>query len=582
LTLRNEFNFNFNLGDNKAFQPFIQNDSTKAIILSPSRLREERNNSLYWAVNNYFNYSGGFGKHWFNATIGHEAQSSHYDYVQLTRDNLTLNLPSINAGQAGSDNGEGTAAGAGDWRMESYFGRVNYSFDNRYALSASIRADGSSTFGPGKRWGYFPAASASWTITNESFAKSIKNLSYLKLRLGVGEVGAQNANGANLYSSNIVLYGQAPFGPGGLPRNVENPNLAWSRTITYNAGIDASILNKRLDISVDYFKKISSDFILPNQLGNYSGLGTEWNDIQTPVTNAGQMTNKGIDISLTSYNIQGKDLSWKTTATFSHYKNNLDRLNDDKATLKGEVNEYGAINLVTLTQPGRAMGTFYGYVTDGLFRSPDELNNGINYGLPVDPRKLWLGDVRFKDLNGDKIIDDKDVTVIGDPNPKFTYGMTNTVNFKNFDISVFVYGSYGADIFNYTRMYTERLSSPYNNQLVSVLDRYTPTNPNGTLPRFNQWHGNNYRISDMFIEDGSFFRIQNVSLGYNLPKILISKAKLTNARIYASVQNLKTFTGYSGYDPELGAYNNQATFVNVDMGHYPNPRTYTVGANIEF
>jgi TonB-dependent starch-binding outer membrane protein SusC len=582
LTLRNEFNFNFNLGDNKAFQPFIQNDSTKAIILSPSRLREERNNSLYWAVNNYFNYSGGFGRHWFNATVGHEAQSSHYDYVQLTRDNLTLNLPSINAGQAGSDNGEGTAAGAGDWRMESYFGRVNYSFDNRYALSASIRADGSSTFGPGKRWGYFPAASASWTITNESFAKSIKHLSYLKLRLGVGEVGAQNANGANLYSSNIVLYGQAPFGPGGLPRNVENPNLAWSRTITYNAGIDASILNKRLDISVDYFKKISSDFILPNQLGNYSGLGTEWNDIQTPVTNAGQMTNKGIDISLTSYNIQGKDLSWKTSATFSHYKNNLDRLNDDKATLKGEVNEYGAINLVTLTQPGRAMGTFYGYVTDGLFRSPDELNNGINYGLPVDPRKLWLGDVRFKDLNGDKIIDDKDVTVIGDPNPKFTYGMTNTVNFKNFDFSVFVYGSYGADIFNYTRMYTERLSSPYNNQLVTVLDRYTTANPNGTLPRFNQWHGNNYRISDRFIEDGSFFRIQNVSLGYNLPKTLISKAKLTSARIYASVQNLKTFTGYSGYDPELGAYNNQATFVNVDMGHYPNPRTYTVGANIEF
>jgi TonB-dependent starch-binding outer membrane protein SusC len=582
LTLRNEFNFNFNLGDNKAFQPFIQNDSTKAIVLSPSRLREERNNSLYWAVNNYFNYSGGFGRHWFNATIGHETQSSHYDYVQLTRDNLTLNLPSINAGQAGSDNGEGTAAGAGDWRMESYFGRVNYSFDNRYALSASIRADGSSTFGPGKRWGYFPAASASWTITNESFAKSIKNLSYLKLRLGVGEVGAQNANGANLYSSNIVLYGQAPFGPGGLPRNVENPNLAWSRTITYNAGIDASVLNKRLDISIDYFKKISSDFILPNQLGNYSGLGTEWNDIQTPVTNAGQMTNKGIDISLTSYNIQGKDLSWKTTATFSHYKNNLDRLNDDKATLKGEVNEYGAINLVTLTQPGRAMGTFYGYVTDGLFRSPDELNNGINYGLPVDPRKLWLGDVRFKDLNGDKIIDDKDVTVIGDPNPKFTYGMTNTVNYKNFDFSVFVYGSYGADIFNYTRMYTERLSSPYNNQLVTVLDRYTATNPNGTLPRFNQWHGNNYRISDRFIEDGSFFRIQNVSLGYNLPKTLISKAKLTNARIYASVQNLKTFTGYSGYDPELGAYNNQATFVNVDMGHYPNPRTYTVGANIEF
>lgn len=583
LVLHNEVNYDFNLRDNSAYQPFIQNDSTRAIILSPSRLREERNQSMYWAVKNYLNYNGGFGKHWFYVTAGHEVQSSHYDYVQLSRDNLTLNLPSINAGQAGSSNGESTAAGAGDFRMESYFGRLNYTFNDKYALSASIRGDGSNTFGPGKRWGYFPAGSVAWTATNESFLKNLKNLSYLKVRLSVGAVGGQNANGPNLYTANIVLYGQAPFGPGGLPRNVENPNLGWQSTITYNAGVDATVLNRRLDLTVDVYKKISSNFILPNQLGAYSGLGTNYNDIQTPVTNDGRMTNTGIDVGLTSWNIQNKNVTWKTSLTFSHYKNILDRLNTADATIKGEVNEYGAISLVTLTQQGRPVGSFYGYVTDGLFRSAAELNNGVDYGLNgITPQKLWLGDVRYKDLNDDKKVDDKDVTVIGDPNPDFTFGFTNTVTYKGFDLTAFVYGNYGNDIFNYTRLYTERLNNAYANQLKTVLDRYTSVKTDGTLPRFNQWHNNNFRISDRFIEDGSFLRIQTISLGYNLPKSIASKAKLTSARVYVSVQNLHTFTRYSGYDPELGAYNNSATFANVDIGHYPNPRSLTIGANIEF
>ena len=211
-----------------------------------------------------------------------------------------------------------------------------------------------------------------------------------------------------------------------------------------------------------------------------------------------------------------------------------------------------------------------------------ELNNGINWGLPVQADKQWLGDVRFKDLNGDNKIDDKDVTVIGNPNPKFTYGMTNTVTYKGIDLSVFLYGSYGAKIFNYSRRQTEGLKNQYNNQLTTVLDRYSSDNPNGSLPRYNQWHNNNFRISDRFIESGSFLRIQNISLGYNLPKKMIAKAKLNNFKLYASVQNLYTFTKYTGYDPELGAYNSRVTLMNIDNGHYPNPRSFTIGANIEF
>ena len=237
---------------------------------------------------------------------------------------------------------------------------------------------------------------------------------------------------------------------------------------------------------------------------------------------------------------------------------------------------------MSLSQQGLPVGSFYGYVTDGLFREMKDLNNGMDWGLPVAKDKQWLGDVRYKDLNGDGKIDSKDVTAIGNPNPKFTYGMTNTVNWKGIDLSVFVYGSYGAKIFNYARRQTEGLRNQYNNQLADVLDRYSSSNPNGTLPRYNQWHNNNFRVSDRFIESGSFFRIQNISLGYNLPKKIIGKAKLSNAKIYASVSNLKTFTKYSGYDPELGAINSSVTLMNIDNGHYPNPRSFTVGVNLEF
>ncbi len=582
LTLRNELNYDFNLRSGKAFQPYLKNDSTNATIISPSRLREERNNSIYYAFKTYLSYNNYFGKHSISATLGHEAQYSQYDYIQVNRDNLVLNLPSLAAGAGGDGSGEQIGAGADKWKMESYFARVGYTFNNKYSITGTIRADGSSSFGPNNRWGYFPAASASWTVTNEPFASDIKNLNYLKLRVGTGAVGNQDVGASNVFTSNIILYPTAPFGAGGLPANVENPNLSWESVITYNAGVDATLFNKKVDVTIDVYKKVTSDMLLPTQLGAFSGLGQDYQDIKTPITNDGQMTNTGIDVSITTYNIQNKNFSWKTGIIFSHYKNRLDYLNTPDAIIKGEFNEYGTLNLVSLSRQGLPMGSFYGYVTDGLFRSMAELNNGTDWGLPVGIGQQWLGDIRFKDLNGDKKIDDKDVTEIGNPNPKFTYGMTNTFTYQGFDLSVFITGSYGAKIFNYSRRQTEAMNSAYTNQLTTVLDRYTASNPNGSLPRYNQWHNNNLRISDRYIEDGSYLRIQNLAIGYSLPKNFIGKAKIAAAKIYASIQNLKTFTKYTGYDPELGAYNNSVRFMNIDNGHYPNPRTFTIGANIEF
>jgi hypothetical protein len=260
----------------------------------------------------------------------------------------------------------------------------------------------------------------------------------------------------------------------------------------------------------------------------------------------------------------------------------LDKLNSESATIVGRSQDFNPA-ILTVTQKGNPVGGFYGFVTDGLYRTAADLAAGpLIAGSAVSNTGTSLGDIRYKDLNGDGIIDDKDQTYIGDPNPKFTFGVTNTVTFKGFDLSVFVAGSYGSKIYNYSRMQTEANYNVYQNQLNTVMDRYTSTNTSGSLPRYNPYNSNNLRISDRYIENGSYLRIQNISLGYNLPKSIISKARLANAKVYISVQNLYTFTKYKGYDPELGAFNNNVTNMNIDYGHYPNPRTITVGGNFEF
>ncbi|MBL6447935.1 TonB-dependent receptor [Fulvivirga sp. 29W222] len=586
LSLRNELNYDYTLADGKAYQPFVENEELNVSIISPSKLMEQRNQSLYYVIKNYLTYSKTFGSvHNVYVTLGHEAQHNKYDYLQASRVNLTLNLPSLNAGEGGNDSGEMIGGGAGEWAMESYFGRLNYAYKDKYALSATLRADGSSSFGSNNRWGYFPAVSAAWTITNEPFASDLPVVNSLKLRAGYGVVGNQNT-GANLYTANVNLVNISAFGNGSVPANVPNPDLGWESVVTYNTGIDASLLESKIELSVDLYKKVSTDMLLNTQLGAFSGLGTEWDDIKTPVTNDGQITNRGIDISLTSNNISKENLTWSTTAVFSHYKNELDFLNTSDAAVKGEFDEYGTKSLVAYTQAGYPVGVFYGYVTDGLYTTEEELNS-LETGLDVKPDGLWYGDIKYKDLDGNGIIDDQDVEVIGDPNPDFTLGLTNTVSYKGIDLSVFVYGSFGGDIFNYTRRQTEAMNSLYNNQSASVLDRYTADNTGADIPRYNQWHDNNRRISDRYIEDGTYVRLQNVQLGYNFPKALLSKAKISALKLYISGQNLLTFTDYSGYDPELGKISDQATsskgiLINVDNGRYPVPRAYTVGLNIEF
>jgi hypothetical protein len=311
------------------------------------------------------------------------------------------------------------------------------------------------------------------------------------------------------------------------------------------------------------------------------GIGDQWNDLKAPIGNVGKMTNKGFDLSITSHNISKGNFSWNTTLILSHYKNELVKLINDQSSIDGRV--YYDRFLITHTVPGFAVGSFYGLKTDGLFRTQDDLNNSLpQFGYAVAQNQTWFGDVRFKDVTPDGVIDAKDITFIGSPIPKLTYGFTNNFQFKGFDASIFFQGSYGAKIFNFLKWQLEKMDNAYYNQSTAVMDRYTDTNTNGSLPRFTNSNTNNVYMSDRYIENGSYLRAQNLTIGYRLPAAITKKAMISNLRVYMTIQNLFTISGYSGYDPEVGAYNNTIRLMNVDMGHYPNPRTFTFGANVEF
>jgi TonB-linked SusC/RagA family outer membrane protein len=579
-SLRNEFAYSLSLSNNIAWQNSgnIGNTSLR------SQMFDYRGNGYYYAVRNYLNYNKNLGKHVIGGTVGHEAQYNYWESMNGKKLDLQNNILDLNAGSSDRTGWE-LGGGKSEGTIESYFARGNYSYDDRYALSVSLRADASSKFFGDNKWGYFPGTSFAWTVTNENFAEGIKSVAnYLKLRVGYGGVGNQNLPGGAPnppYTSVIAFWpGPVGFGNSSYLAGAPNPDLTWESMVTKNAGLDLSFINGRIDVTVDVYKKTTTDLMIIGTAGRMVGVGDAWDDLKGPVINTGSMSNTGVDLTINSKNFKSKDFTWNTTFIFSHFKNKLEKLATNASALTGKV--YYDNYSLTYTEPGYAVGSFYGLVTDGLFRTQDELNKGLpQFGYTVDETHTWLGDVRFKDINGDNKIDASDITYIGSPLPKFTYGLTNTFQYKGFDASIFLQGSYGAKIYNFLRWQLEKMDNAYYNQLKSVMGRYTANNTNGSLPRFTNTNTNNVYVSDRYVEDGSYMRIQNLTVGYRVPASILSKVKMSNARVYFSVQNLHTFTNYSGYDPEIGAFNNNIRLMNVDMGHYPNPRTYTIGANIE-
>ncbi len=585
LALRNEFSYSISQSNNLAWQDqgYIGNSSLR------SQLFDYRGNGYYWSLRNYLNYNKVSGKHNFTGTIGHEAQYNYWESINGKKVDLQNNILDLNAGSSDRTTWE-LGGGKSEGTIESWYARGTYSYDNRYSLNVSLRRDASSKFLADNKWGSFPGASFAWTITNEKFAQGMRNtVSNLKLRLAYGSVGNQNMPGGSPnppYTSVVSFWpGPVGFGNSNYLYGAANPDLRWETVVTSNIGVDASMFKGFLDLSLDVYRKTTKDMLIIGTGPRLIGVGDQWDDLKGPVINVGQMSNTGFDLTINTNNITNKNFTWKTNLIYSQFRNKLDNLAASTAALTGKV--YYDNYTISLTQPGYAVGSFFGLKTDGLFRTQEDLQKSMpQFGYTVDQTHTWLGDVRFKDVSGpsskpDGIIDASDITFIGSPLPKFTAGLTNNFTYKNFDASLFLNASYGAKIFNFLRWQLEKMDNAYYNQLTTVMDRYTEINTNGSLPRFTNTNVNNVYISDRYVEDGSFLRVQNLTFGYRLPARMLNKAHMSNLRVYASFQNLYVFSKYSGYDPEIGAYNNNIRLQNVDAGHYPNPRTYTIGVNVE-
>lgn len=586
LTLHSEADGDFNFGNAHVFLPTYAYGPY--FINSTAKLIEYNSNSSYWGWKEYLTYNHTFGKKSnLNFLVGHELSDSEYGGVTNTAANFVAgnSLQTLSLGDAKTITAT-EYKGPGDI-LESEFARGTFTFDNKYSLTGTIRADRSSKFAQGHQTGYFPSGAFSWRLSEEPFMASVKEVAQnIKVRLGYGAVGNQGIPSYR-YGSTLNSFATG-LGTGFAVGNIANPALRWETALQADAGIDFTLFN-RIDGSVDFYNKTSKNFLflatLPAFLlgsqAEYSGTGV----ISPPYINGGQVTNKGFDISLTSRNIIATNFKWTTTVVFSHYSNKVISLANGTPYILGNVNVSFLQLPVTRTMPGYPVGEFFGYKVKGIFKTADQLRNApVQFGRPISNTAdgTYLGDIQYVDTNHDGKIDAADQVPLGNPNPKFTYGITNSFSYKAFDLSIFLNGSYGAKIFNALDYQTAGISGLYQNQLVSAGNFWSPSNPNSNNPAPRSGDNPNLFNSDRFIESGSYLRIQNVQLGYTLPTRWIRHLKLNRLKVYASGQNLYVFTPYKGLDPEIGALNQNVFLTNVDLGRYPSPRTITFGINAEF
>jgi len=517
-------------------------------------------------------------KHKFNAIVGYTYQENKYSYVVAGRGgNFTQNIPVLNDQIFLATDVAQTYNAAEDGtnkRAMSYFGRLNYDFDGRGFFGFSIRRDGTSNFAPGNKFATFPSISAAWRLSQEPFMKNVKWVDELKVRGSFGYTGNPDVTG-NAFIQSINQSFQYTFGnssgsggtvTGAAPSRTFNPDIKWEKNEQLNLGVDATLFNSRLNASIDIYQRRSIDLILyvapPLISGTYEAVPF----------NTGIMRNRGLDLTLTGKIINNKSVNWSATAVVGTYKNKVVSLGLSAPINNGFTRITGGSKRI---EQGFPVEYFYGFVTEGIFQSYDEIAAHAAQAPGIDPTTSTApGDIKFKDLNNDGIINDKDRTNIGNFNPTFTYGITNNVSYKNFDLTCFIQGSQGNKVLNFTRWYTEGgvSNGNYSN---AVIGRWNGPGSSNSMPRLalNDPNGNN-RVSDRFVEDGSYLRIKNVRLSYTMPTKWSNYMTMKKAQFYVSVQNLLTITNYTGMDPEVGG--------GVDIGFYPQARTYLVGATIEF
>lgn len=530
------------------------------------------NRGYGWQNSNVLSYRKIFGDHSLNVTALFEQQYEQWSSNSIEARGF-INDSKLYHDIASAETVLNKNSSATEYSLLSYMGRVNYSYKNKYIFTGAIRSDGSSKFGENNKWGYFPSASAAWRINEEDFLKHSKNVSDLKLRASWGVTGNQGINpyetmsklgmgGSNNYplNGNDLVVGSSHM------REMSNKDLKWEKTNQIDIGLDLSLFNHRLSFVLDYYHKKTTDLLLNVPLPEYTGY-------YTVRANVGSVENKGFEFLVSGRPFVGA-FQWDVAFNISANRNKVLSIS------AGTENRMSSGGLVSYVIEGQPLGSFYGYDYLGVFL-PGEEAEAAKYGQNI-------GSSKIRDVNNDGKFDQADKTIIGDPNPKFLYGFSNKFSYKNFDLNIFIQGSYGNDIFNAAAEqrygYETTGATGYRNR-----DRWHPTHmPNGYYERYdyaalldNSFHRNETVSSNIFVEDGSYLRLKNVTLSYNLPQNVVKKLKLRGIRVYASADNLLTLDNYWGYDPELGSTNNDSA-LGVDYSYYPNVKTVMFGLDIRF
>lgn len=471
------------------------------------------------------------------------------------------------------------------YRRASYFGRVSYSFHERYILNATLRADGSSKFAPGNQWGTFPSVSAGWIVSGEDFysSSSLANtVGYFKLRASWGQVGNQNIDdfqfaapintSTNFSSSNPAAY--YTFGTGGLnvpgayPNRLSNPDLVWETSVQTDIGFDARLLTNRLDVAFDFYVKNAKDWLVTPPILATVGTGA-------PVINGGSVKNSGIELAL-NWNDKLGDVNYRLGLNGAYNKNKVGEIPTEDGIIHGQTNMlYDNSEEFYRAQNGHAIGYFWGYETAGIFQSQEEIDQWVSDNRGVLQTDVKPGDVKYVDQNGDGVINSKDKVDLGNGMPKITFGFSVGFDYKGFDFSMNAFGAIGNKIVQSYRNHSNKQA----NYTSAILDRWTGEGTSNHLPRVTETNIN-WQFSDLYLHDGDFLRISNISVGYDLSRLVEWKT-LSQCRVYVQAQNLFTFTKYDGMDPEVG-YGTDAWVSGVDLGYYPRPRIIMIGANIKF
>lgn len=557
-----------------------------------STLSTQNRWNFNWVFTNTLNYLRTFDKHTIGALLGIETNRYQEEYFSASREGFASdddNFHFLDAGDSGSQKNAGSAFTS---KMMSYFGKIDYNFDNRYLFAATFRRDGSSKLGNNK-WGNFPAVSAGWRISSEPFY-DIPAISNMKVRIGWGQNGNSDIPAystidsymSNPNHSNYPIDGsQSSVTTGYTQTRYGNANLKWETTTQTNVGLDLGFLDNSLTVVLDWFNKDTKDLLWERPL-----IGTVGGTNQTVWDNVGKMRNRGFEAEVSYNKSINKDFGFNVAFNMSAIKNKMTELDGDVSYIGLPTSVIHSLNFdqeVSRSAIGQPIGSFYAYKEDGLFQSEAEIKSYTNNKGELLQPNAKPGDIKFVDVNGDGVIDGNDRDYIGNPLPDVTAGLTLGVNFHNFDLSLFFQGMFGNDVYDLTRYVGDFYNQSQYNKNSRVVNAWTPTNTNTDIPRVTMDDpNNNIRPSSYYVQDASFVRLKNMKIGYSVPQSILSKIKFNSLYIYAQATNLFTITGYDGIDPEVGLQSYSSDYRNLDMGVdrgiYPLSRTFTFGVNVSF